>query len=105
MSKYIKEATLELLALPDLLPPVTPRTTHGIWAKLSNLQLKLQNQLSSPSQRQFDSIEHSLHTLLDASDITRVERGRPSVYRSTRPTALLVTNVRWNAGRTVICSS
>ena len=55
-------------------PPNTPRTTHEFRAKWSNLQPKLQNQLSSPSQRQFDSIESGLQSLLDASDITRVER-------------------------------
>jgi hypothetical protein len=73
MSKYMKEATPEP-ALPDLPPPNTPRTTHEFRAKWSNLQPKLQNQLSSPSQRQFDSIERGLQSLLDASDITRVER-------------------------------
>jgi hypothetical protein len=60
MSKYMKEATLEPPTLPDLPPPATPRTTHEFRAKWSNLQLKLQNQLSSPSQRQFDSIERGL---------------------------------------------
>jgi hypothetical protein len=73
MSKYIKEATTEP-AVPNLPPPNTPRTTHEFRAKWSNLQPKLQNQLSSPSQRQFDSIERGLQSLLDASDITRVER-------------------------------
>jgi ribosomal 50S subunit-associated protein YjgA (DUF615 family) len=74
MSKYMKEATPEPLALPDLPPPATPRTTHEFRAKWSNLQPKLQNQLSSPSQRQFDSIERGLQSLLNVSDITRVER-------------------------------
>jgi hypothetical protein len=74
MSKYMKEATPELAAAPDLPPPNTPRTTHEFRAKWSNLQPKLQNQLSSPSQRQFDSIERGLQSLLNASDITRVER-------------------------------
>jgi hypothetical protein len=73
MSKYMKEATPEPAALPDL-PPNTPRTTHEFRAKWSKLQPKLQNQLSSPSQRQFDSIERGLQSLLDTSDITQVER-------------------------------
>jgi hypothetical protein len=60
MAKYIKEATPELPALPDLPPPATLRTTHEFRAKWSNLQPKLQNQLSSLSQRQFDSIERGL---------------------------------------------
>jgi DDE superfamily endonuclease len=77
MSKYMKEATPEPPALPELQPPNTPRTTHEFRAKWSNLQPKLQslqNQLSSPSQQQFDSIERGLQSLLDVSDITRVER-------------------------------
>ena len=77
MSKYMKEATPEPPVLPDLppdLPPVTPRTTHEFRAKWSSLQPKLQNQLSSPSQRQFDSIDRGLQSLLNTSDITRVER-------------------------------
>jgi hypothetical protein len=77
MSKYMKEATPEPPALPDLPPPATPRTTHEFRAKWSNLQPKLQNlqnQLSSPSQRQFDSIERGLQSLLNVSDITQVER-------------------------------
>ena len=74
MSKYMKEATPEPPALPNLPPPATPRTTHEFRAKRSNLQPKLQNQLSSPSQRQFDSIERGLQSLLNVSDITRVER-------------------------------
>jgi hypothetical protein len=49
MSKYMKEATPEPLALPDLLPPNTPRTTYEFRAKWSKIQPKLQNQLSSPS--------------------------------------------------------
>jgi hypothetical protein len=74
MSKYIKEATLELPtpALPDL-PPVTLRTTYKFCAKWSNLQLKLQNlqnQLSSLSQRQFDLIKCCLQSLLNVSNIT-----------------------------------
>ena len=74
MSKYMKEATPEPPALPNLPPPATPRTTHEFRAKRSNLQPKLQNQLSSTSQRQFDSIERGLQSLLNVSDITRVER-------------------------------
>jgi hypothetical protein len=74
MSKYMKEATPEPLALPDLPPPNTPRTTYEFRAKWSKIQPKLQNQLSGPSQRQFDSIERGLHSLLDVSDITRVEQ-------------------------------
>ena len=73
MSKYMEEATPEP-ALPDLPRPNTPRTTYEFRAKWSNIQPKLQNQLSSPSQRQFDSIERGLYSLLDVSDITRVER-------------------------------
>jgi hypothetical protein len=74
MSKYMKEATPEPPALPDLPPPATPRTTHEFRAKWSNLQLKLQNQLRAPSQRKFDSIERGLQSLLDISDMTGVER-------------------------------
>jgi hypothetical protein len=73
MSKYMKESTPEP-ALPALLPSETPRTTQEFRVKWSTLQPKLHNQLSSPTQRQFDSIERGLQSLLDLSDITRAER-------------------------------
>jgi hypothetical protein len=73
MDKYIR-ATLEPPALSTLPPPNTPRTTHEFRAKWSRIQPKLLDQLSSPSQRQFDSIERGLQTILNTSDVTRVER-------------------------------
>jgi hypothetical protein len=74
MSKYMKETTPEPPTLPDLPPPATPRTTHEFRAKWSNLFTAKASKSSSPSQRQFDSIERGLQSLLDVSDITRVER-------------------------------
>jgi hypothetical protein len=74
MSKYIKVSTPEPAPLSPQLPPVTPHTTHEFRAKWSIIQPKLQAQLSSPSQRQFDSINRGLEGLLDTSDRTLVER-------------------------------
>ncbi|KIN00070.1 hypothetical protein OIDMADRAFT_30434 [Oidiodendron maius Zn] len=74
MSKCMKEATPEPPSLPALPPPETPRTTREFRIKWQNLEPKLQNQFSSPTQRQFDSIGRGLQCLLDLSDITRAER-------------------------------
>lgn len=74
MDKYIrKEATPEPPSMPTLTPN-TPHTTQEFRSKWNRLQLKLPDQLSSPSQRQFDSIGRGLQTILDISDITRAER-------------------------------
>ena len=74
MAKYIKEATPEPPVLPALLAPNTLQTTYEFRVKWSNIQSKICDQLSSPIQRQFESIERRLQTLLDISDITRAER-------------------------------
>jgi hypothetical protein len=60
--------------LPTLAPPKTLHTTHEFRAKWSRIQPKLLDQLSSPSQRQFDSIDRGLQTILDLSNITRAKR-------------------------------
>ena len=73
MSKYIRELTPEPI-LPTLPPPQTPHTTHEFRVKWSKIQPKLFNQLSSPSQHQFSSLNRALHDLLDLNDITCTER-------------------------------
>jgi hypothetical protein len=72
MAKYEKECTPKP-ALPQL-PPQTPCTTHEFRTGWANIQSKLQNQLSSPTQRKFNSIERGLQSLLDLSDIVQTER-------------------------------
>jgi hypothetical protein len=67
MAKYVKESSPE--PLPRLPPPETPRTTHEFRTNWARIQPKLYNQLSSPTQRKFDSIERGLQSLLDLSDI------------------------------------
>jgi hypothetical protein len=74
MDKYMRKEATPPPALPPLLPPNTPRTTQEFRSKWSRIQPKLLDQLSSPSQRQFDSIERGLQTILDIGDITKAER-------------------------------
>jgi hypothetical protein len=72
MAKYEKKSVPKP-ALPQLLPQ-TPRTTYEFRTGWANIQSKLQHQLSSPTQRKFDSIERGLQSLLDLSDIVQTER-------------------------------
>jgi hypothetical protein len=74
MAKYMKARTPS--PEPDTLPTLqteTPRTTNELRTKWSTIQHKLRDQLSSPSQRQFESIERGLHNILDA-DIVEAEK-------------------------------
>ena len=53
---------------------LTPRTTREFRTKWSELQPKLIDQLSSPTQRKFDSVQCGLYRILDDSDITQIEK-------------------------------
>jgi hypothetical protein len=75
MAKYMKAHTPS--PEPDALPILqaeTPQTTNELRTKWSSLQPKLKDQLSSPSQRQFESIECGLHKILDDADIIEAEK-------------------------------
>jgi len=73
MAKYMKEpASKKEPTLPTL--PTTPRTTKEFRAKWSELQPKIVDQLSSPTQRKFDSVQRGLHRILDDSDMTQIEK-------------------------------
>jgi hypothetical protein len=72
MAKYMKEPASKEPTLPTL--PATPRTTKEFRAKWSELQPKIVDQLSSPTQRRFDSVQRGLHRILDDSDMTQIEK-------------------------------
>jgi hypothetical protein len=72
MAKYMKEPASKEPTLPTL--PATPRTTKEFRAKWSELQPKIVDQLSSPTQRKFDSVQRGLHRILDDSDMTQIEK-------------------------------
>jgi hypothetical protein len=72
MAKYMKEPASKEPTLPTL--PVTPRTTKEFRTKWSELQPKIVDQLSSPTQRKFDSVQRGLHRILDDSDMTQIEK-------------------------------
>jgi hypothetical protein len=72
MAKYMKEPASKETTLPTL--PATPRTTKEFRTKWSELQPKIIDQLSSPTQRKFDSIQRGLHRILDDSDMTQIEK-------------------------------
>jgi hypothetical protein len=74
MAKYMKEPASKEKepTLPTL--PATPRTTKEFRTKWSELQPKIIDQLSSPTQRKFDSIQRGLHRILDDSDMTQIEK-------------------------------
>ena len=48
--------------------------TNEFRVKQSTIQDKLRDQLSSLSQRKFDSIEYRLYQILDNTDITEAEK-------------------------------
>ena len=48
--------------------------TNEFRVKKSTIQDKLRDQLSSLSQRKFDSIEYRLYQILDNTDITKAEK-------------------------------
>jgi hypothetical protein len=72
MAKYMKEPASKEPTLPTL--PVTSRTTKEFRTKWSELQPKIVDQLSSPTQRKFDSVQRGLHRILDDSDMTQIEK-------------------------------
>lgn len=73
MTKYEKLTLPEEPVLPPV-PPETPRTTYQFRSEWASIQSKLYTQLSSPTQRKFESIERGLQSLLDISDIIQTER-------------------------------
>jgi hypothetical protein len=75
MAKYMKGRTPTPEPLPTLpTRSETPRTTTEFRAKWTNIQHKLKDQLSSPSQMQFESIERGLQKILVDSDVTEAEK-------------------------------
>jgi hypothetical protein len=75
MAKYMKELASKASKEPTLPTlPATPRTTKEFRTKWSELQPKIVDQLSSPTQRKFDSVQRGLHRILDDSDMTQIEK-------------------------------
>ena len=90
MSKYEKAASPQKLVISQI-QPETPRTNHEFRTNWASIQSRLYTQLSSPTQRKFESIERGLQSLLDLSDIVQTERDtlytRISQIKGKKPTS------------------
>jgi hypothetical protein len=74
MKKYVKDEPQAMVKEPELPTPGTPTTIRQVQYQLGEFKPKIMDLLSSPSQRKFDSFTRGSESILDESELIRLER-------------------------------